>query len=67
MAAGGKRNIITEFMIRLLGLEGAANTLVGNPMLRGISGGQKKRLTSGEIIVGPARFLLLDEIMVLLK
>ena len=54
-------------MIRLLGLEGAANTLVGNPMLRGISGGQKKRLTSGEIIVGPARFLLLDEIMVLLK
>ena len=31
-------------------------------MLRGISGGQKKRLTTAEMIVGPAKALLMDEI-----
>ena len=31
-------------------------------MLRGISGGQKKRVTSGEMLVGPARVLFADEI-----
>lgn len=31
-------------------------------MLRGISGGQKKRVTTGEMIVGPAKALFMDEI-----
>ncbi|KAG8635775.1 hypothetical protein MANES_16G064000v8 [Manihot esculenta] len=31
-------------------------------MLKGISGGQKKRLTTGELLVGPARVLFMDEI-----
>lgn len=31
-------------------------------MRRGISGGQKKRLTTGEMIVGPTRSLFMDEI-----
>nr|GME18056.1 pleiotropic drug resistance protein 2-like [Ipomoea batatas] len=31
-------------------------------MRRGISGGQKKRLTTGEMLVGPAKVLLMDEI-----
>ena len=31
-------------------------------MIRGISGGQKKRVTTGEMIVGPAKTLFLDEI-----
>jgi ABC-type multidrug transport system permease subunit len=35
---------------------------VGNAMLRGISGGQKKRVTLGEMVVGPARALFADEI-----
>ena len=34
-------------MLRLLGLEICSSTLVGNEMLRGISGGQKKRVTAG--------------------
>jgi ABC-type multidrug transport system ATPase subunit/ABC-type multidrug transport system permease subunit len=52
-----------EFILRILGLEGAAHTPVGSPMLRGISGGEKKRLTMGELIVGGGRKVLLcDEI-----
>ena len=39
-----------------------ADTKVGNHMIRGISGGQKKRVTTGEMIVGPAKTLFLDEI-----
>lgn len=31
-------------------------------MRRGISGGQKKRLTTGEMIVGPTKALFMDEI-----
>lgn len=40
-AWGGKRALITELVIRLLGLTRAADTVVGNAMLRGISGGEK--------------------------
>ncbi|KAL7602307.1 hypothetical protein Lser_V15G25179 [Lactuca serriola] len=31
-------------------------------MIRGISGGQIKRVTTGEMIVGPSKVLLMDEI-----
>lgn len=34
---------------KILGLDTCANTLVGDEMLRGISGGQKKRLTTGTL------------------
>ena len=33
--------------LKVLGLEVCADTLVGDEMLRGISGGQKKRVTTG--------------------
>lgn len=39
-----------------------ADTVVGDAMLRGISGGQKKRVTTAEMIVGPKKTLFLDEI-----
>lgn len=32
---------------KILGLDVCADTLVGDEMLKGISGGQKKRLTTG--------------------
>ncbi|KAF6161331.1 hypothetical protein GIB67_009218 [Kingdonia uniflora] len=36
--------------------------MVGDEMVRGISGGQRKRVTTGEMLVGPAKVLFMDEI-----
>ena len=47
---------------QILGLDICADTLVGDAMRRGISGGQKKRLTTAEMIVGPTKALFMDEI-----
>ncbi|KAL9250442.1 Pleiotropic drug resistance protein 1-like protein [Drosera capensis] len=59
---GQEASIVTEYIIKILGLDICAETFVGNDMIRGISGGQKKRLTTGEMLVGPAKALLMDEI-----
>ncbi|KAG5043641.1 hypothetical protein JHK87_007556 [Glycine soja] len=59
---GQKANMITDYILRILGLEVCADTVVGNAMLRGISGGQRKRVTTGEMLVGPAKALFMDEI-----
>ena len=46
-------------MLQLLGLSHRADTIVGNEILRGISGGEKKRLTVGiECTKTPCVFLL---------
>eukprot|EP00939_MAST-03C_sp_MAST-3C-sp1_P004516 g4516.t1 len=48
-------------MLKKLRLENCSDTLVGNPMVKGISGGEKKRLAVGvELIVEPS-LLFLDE------
>ena len=50
-------------MLRMLGLSHVGQTVVGDENLRGVSGGQKRRLTVGEIILNPvARFFCLDNI-----
>eukprot|EP00897_Mesotaenium_endlicherianum_P002106 jgi/Mesen1/1923/ME000145S01008 len=59
---GRKHSVVTDYITKVLGLDVCADTLVGNEMLRGISGGQKKRVTTGEMIVGPTRTLFMDEI-----
>ena len=46
----------------MVGLEEAANTVIGNDLLRGVSGGQKKRVTIGEMLITNARVHLLDEV-----
>lgn len=45
-----------------MGLDICADTMVGNEMLRGISGGQKKHVTTVKMLVGPENALFMDEI-----
>ncbi|ESQ52364.1 hypothetical protein EUTSA_v10016144mg [Eutrema salsugineum] len=59
---GLKRSLQTDYILKILGLDICAETLIGNAMRRGISGGQKKRLTTAEMIVGPTKSLFMDEI-----
>ncbi|KAL8217420.1 hypothetical protein R6Q57_020793 [Mikania cordata] len=59
---GQEASVVTDYTLKLLGLDICADTMVGDQMLRGISGGQKKRVTTGEMIVGPSKVLLMDEI-----
>ncbi|XP_062089780.1 pleiotropic drug resistance protein 1-like isoform X2 [Humulus lupulus] len=59
---GQESSVMTDYIIKILGLEVCADTMVGNEMLRGISGGQRKRVTTGEMLVGPAGALFMDEI-----
>ncbi|KAK0606014.1 hypothetical protein LWI29_033152 [Acer saccharum] len=62
-SVGGKtHSISTDYVLKVLGLDVCSETIVGNDMLRGVSGGQRKRVTTGEMIVGPRKTLFMDEI-----
>ncbi|XP_057859925.2 ABC transporter G family member 42 isoform X2 [Cryptomeria japonica] len=62
-AMGGvKSSLQTDYTLKILGLDICGDTIIGNEMTRGISGGQKKRVTIGEMIVGPTKTLFMDEI-----
>ncbi|KAI8569217.1 hypothetical protein RHMOL_Rhmol02G0261700 [Rhododendron molle] len=60
--SGQETSLVTDYIIKILGLDLCANILVGDEMIRGISGGEKKRATTGEMLVGPAKALFMDEI-----
>ena len=45
-------DISTELIIRVLGLTNCADTPLGNETVRGVSGGERKRVTLGEMLVG---------------
>ena len=45
---GHPHSVTTDLMLRILGLEICAETQIGNDMIRGVSGGQKKRVTTGQ-------------------
>lgn len=49
-----------EDTLQLLSLKNCADTVVGNDLLRGISGGEKKRVTVGEGLLTNARVLLME-------
>ncbi|KAK5830951.1 hypothetical protein PVK06_014746 [Gossypium arboreum] len=44
-------SVLTDYIIKILGLENCADTLVGNEMIRGISGGQRKRVTTDSTVL----------------
>ena len=50
-----------DLLLSVLGMHECADTIAGNAVIRGISGGQKKRLTIGEFMITNARVLLMDE------
>ncbi|KAL0927349.1 hypothetical protein M5K25_001513 [Dendrobium thyrsiflorum] len=60
--AGLQTSLQTDYILKILGLDICSETKVGDKMRRGISGGQKRRLTTGEMMVGPTRALFMDEI-----
>jgi ABC-type Mn2+/Zn2+ transport system ATPase subunit len=47
--------------IRSLGLQDVANNKIGTPLQRGISGGQKRRVTLACSVIARPRVLVLDE------
>ncbi|CAM9216772.1 unnamed protein product, partial [Hapterophycus canaliculatus] len=51
-----------EMVMRSLGLYNAKDTIVGNNSLRGVSGGERRRVTLGEMLCGPQTVFLLDSI-----
>ncbi|KAJ8540413.1 hypothetical protein K7X08_030332 [Anisodus acutangulus] len=62
VSKGQEANVVTDYVLKILGLDVCADTMVGDEMIRGISGGQKKRVTTGEMLVGPSKALFMDEI-----
>ncbi|KAJ0718449.1 putative ABC-type Fe(3+) transporter [Helianthus annuus] len=60
--AGQEPSLVSDYVLKILGLDTCADILVGDQMRRGISGGEKKRVTTGEMLVGPAKVFFMDEI-----
>lgn len=59
---GLKGSLKTDYILKILGLDICADTIIGNAMIRGISGGERKRVTTGEMIMSPMNTLFMDEI-----
>ncbi|KAJ3092891.1 hypothetical protein HK102_000867 [Quaeritorhiza haematococci] len=50
-----------EEVLMLLGLKDCANTIVGNEMIKGLSGGEKRRLSIGIQMLADPSVLVIDE------
>ncbi|KAF9602690.1 hypothetical protein IFM89_030578 [Coptis chinensis] len=57
---GQKENVVTEYILKVYVEEISLSN--DYRYLEGISGGQRKRVTTGEMLVGPAKALFMDEI-----
>ncbi|KAE9022836.1 ABC transporter G family member 34 [Phytophthora rubi] len=51
-----------DIVIQQLGLDNCQNTIVGDAMTRGVSGGERKRVTTGEMEFGNKFVMMMDEI-----
>ena len=49
--AGKRESLVTDYVLRLLDLEICQDTLVGNDWFRGVSGGQRKRVSAGALFM----------------
>ena len=54
----GRVDLVMDFF----GLTRCKSTIVGSAMVRGISGGERKRLSTVEMLMGAQQVLMLDEI-----
>lgn len=48
-------------LIEAFGIQGQANTLIGTPIRKGISGGQKRRVSVASQLITCPKILFLDE------
>lgn len=62
MELAKKFNVLVKIILVGLGLEGAKDTFVGDADIRGVSGGQRRRVTVGEMMGSLASILCGDEI-----
>ncbi|KAK6137135.1 hypothetical protein DH2020_029128 [Rehmannia glutinosa] len=67
---GDEASVVTDYILKVLGLDVCADTMVGDEMVRGISGGQKKRVTTGTAFISllqpaPETYDLFDDIVLL--
>lgn len=62
MAKLSSRKFREEIILHLLGLSRCADTIVGDSHQRGISGGEKKRVTTGEQLAATRRVIFFDDI-----
>lgn len=54
----GGVNLPLELTMHLLGLRGVLDTVVGNAVVRGVSGGERHRVTTAEMVSGKSCFVL---------
>ncbi|KAJ1922714.1 ATP-binding cassette transporter snq2 [Tieghemiomyces parasiticus] len=54
------RRRVTEMLIKMFGLQRCADTIVGNAMIRGVSGGEKKRTSIAEQMATDATITVWD-------
>merc|ERR1719342_602524 len=57
----GKAEGLVESLLEAFGLAGVAETYIGGPSVRGISGGQRRRVTLARGVVAQASLLFCDE------
>lgn len=57
-----KERLLVNLNLQSLGLEHVRDTFVGDDEVRGVSGGQRRRVTAGEMMLGTTPLLLGDEI-----
>uniref|UniRef100_A0AAV2Z6L6 ABC transporter domain-containing protein n=1 Tax=Lagenidium giganteum TaxID=4803 RepID=A0AAV2Z6L6_9STRA len=53
---------MSDIVLQQLGLQNCQDTLIGDEMTRGVSGGERKRVTTGEMQFGLKFVLCMDEI-----